>query len=78
MKFIPKEELLLLIKSSNVENFSQQIIDDLFDSYGDDYYIEGGSWGHWEKCKENEFRKNFIKRKFEEQTGENKDGSNNK
>lgn len=63
MKFIPKEDLIKLISLRKWDNgiVSEFAINDMFQEYGDTYYIEGGSWGYWEKTVDNVRRKELLK-----------------
>lgn len=44
MKVLTKEDLLLLIQSSPKSSYDEREIIKLFDTFGEDYFIEGNEW----------------------------------
>lgn len=58
MKVIPKRDLLWLIQTSKSADsvFLIEDVEELFETYGDDYYINQEN-GTYELCNQNEARK---------------------
>lgn len=59
MKYIPTDELIILLKAHFPRCISVDSIHRLFDIYGDDYHKDSGS-SPFELTNENQKRKNVI------------------
>ncbi len=62
MKVIPKNELIILLQKglSGKEDISKEFMDDIFETYGDDYYKDG-SWSAYELSNTNTKRKDLMR-----------------
>lgn len=62
MKVIPKNELIILLQKglSGKEDISKEFMDDIFETYGDDYYKDS-SWSPYELVNANIKRKEFLR-----------------
>lgn len=63
MKMIPKNELIIMLQQGleDVQLISKDMINNIFDNYGDDYFKPDMNWfADWELTTENESRKNFL------------------
>lgn len=64
MKAIPIKELIPMLESlQDVQKIIyKDEIQNLFERYGDDYFREFSSWKGYELCRENELRKEWLKK----------------
>lgn len=54
MKILPKKDLIWLIQTTKIEHYSLDDIHNLFERYGDDYYVSEYNHSVLELTKENE------------------------
>lgn len=68
MKAIPIKELIPMLESllDEHEIIYEDEMHNLFKRYGDDYFREVSSWKGYELCKENELRKEWLKKQKNE------------
>lgn len=59
MKFIPREELAFIVDHLNIDDVSYFDMKQIFDMFGDDWFVEGCTWL---KFEENEKRKKELER----------------
>ena len=59
MKFIPREELAFIVDHLNIDDVSYFNMKQIFDMFGDDWFVEGCTWL---KVGENEERKKELER----------------
>lgn len=59
MKFIPREELAFIVDHLNIDDVSYFNMKQIFDMFGDDWFVEGCTWL---KVRENEERKKELER----------------
>ena len=60
MKMMPTSDLMLLIAETSPNLISKEALIRLFDTFGDDYFMEPGS--DWELVNTNQRREEFLKR----------------
>lgn len=72
MKAIPLEDLIILLKGEGEQIIYKEDIEDLFETYGDDWYVDEDCHDRLELCNENKRRKNRLRRiKRKEQKSDN-------
>ena len=59
MKLIPTKDLVILLQMSGREIYSKDMLSELLDNYGDDYYASQDNRSELELTKTNELRE-FI------------------
>ena len=63
MKMIPTDELIYILSHTKRKLMSKETIDDLFEAYGDDYFMDYGYPHRWTMTHENEERKKYVNSK---------------